>query len=92
MNEQHSNSSSPLHFRCLPSYSIQDILYPSPSVSDPSFDADCQHYPPPLVSSVHGTPRDEDHPATGGSSSSTRLGTVLSAIRFGLCYRHNSAT
>ena len=40
--DQSNSSSSPLHFRCLPSYSIQDILYASPHVgSDNSQYVDC---------------------------------------------------
>ena len=93
MNEELSNSSSsPLNFRCLPSYNIQDILYPSPSVSDPSFDAECalecshphphQHYPPQLGSaSVHNTPRDGDHSII---SSSANLGILfIQSFRLG---------
>jgi len=88
MNEELSNSSSsPLNFRCLPSYNIQDILYPSPSVSDPSFDAECAlecshphphpHYPSQLGSaSVHNNPRDGDHSII---SSSANLGVEESA-------------
>lgn len=93
MNEELSNSSSsPLNFRCLPSYNIQDILYPSPSVSDPSFDAECAlecshphphpHYPSQLGSaSVHNNPRDGDHSIIS-SSANLGINSFIYFLRF----------
>lgn len=76
MNEEHSNSSSsPLHFCCLPSYSIHDILYNNQpaSVSGTNFQpnasnalVECQRqYPAPTANDLNSSHEEDDNQSCG---------------------------